>query len=95
MIKYCQVRENMQFRQSNGRKLNMNNGERIIASVVGYVFMALGGAIAITQGSQVFWSEQYAHAVHRGSALHAGFGVALMVAGAIILLNVGRLSADD
>lgn len=70
----------------------MNNGEMLLATVCGYLFVMLGGALAITQGSQCFWSQQSSHAIHRGSALEAGFGIAVMVIGIIWLSSAMKLT---
>jgi uncharacterized membrane protein YciS (DUF1049 family) len=69
----------------------MKDGEILLATLCGYVFVTVGGALAITQGSQYFWSQQYAHATHRGSALATGFGIAVVVIGIVWLSSAMKL----
>jgi hypothetical protein len=63
----------------------MTNGDRVILIAVGLLLTVAGGDLAITQGSQYFWSQQHLHAQHVGSASEAAYGIALLMMGLILL----------
>jgi hypothetical protein len=65
-------------------------GKILMILIGGSIVLMLGGYLAITEGSQYFWSQQYAHAVHRGSAWFAAVGITLMVLGIVYCVIGGK-----
>jgi hypothetical protein len=55
----------------------------------GIILVVFGSKLAITQGSQYFWSQQQGlyHSQHIGSADWAAFGIGLIVVGCILLIR--------